>query len=279
MTLSTDAAGKSGKGELAWAGIASNRRIFDLSLELASDMAVHPSHPAFTFTLVKRHGDRYRENGYSFANDLMVLSGHHGTHIDAIGHVSVYGKLHGDIDAFEAQQGGVGLTRHDISQLSPLFGRGVLIDVARHKAVDELSPGEEITLTEVEKILARTNLEVGCGDIVVFRTGWSRRWRPGANHMESIESQPGPGEPVARWLAGRGVAAAGSDTMVFECLKTGQNALPVHAELLCGSGIPLIEMMNLDELSEADIHEFLFVALPLRIRGGTGSPIRPIAVV
>jgi kynurenine formamidase len=53
--------------------------------------------------------------------------------------------------------------------------------------------------------------------------------------------------------------------------------MPVHAHLLVQSGIHIIEVMNLEELARDGIHEFLFVAAPMNIRGATGAPLRPLA--
>jgi kynurenine formamidase len=253
-------------------------RIFDLSHELTGEMPTHPSHPSFIFTLFTRHGDWHREHGYSIANELIVMSGHHGTHIDALGHVSLDGKLHGDVDAFDAQRGAKGLQVNDAAALSPILTRGVLVDVAGSRRVPELEPEEEVTVDELESILEEANLTVQVGDAVLFRTGWSRRWGSPTMFYPPDGAQPGPGEAVAKWLIDRRIAVTGSDTMVFECVRPGQNSMPVHGALLVQAGIPIIEMLDLDELAGAQVHEFLLIGLPLRIRGATGSPIRPIAL-
>src|ERR1700745_3148422 len=88
---------------------------------------------------------------------------------------------------------------------------------------------------------------------------------------------PGPSIAGARWLSTRGVFAGGSDTVAFE--KVPDPAMPVHVHLLVESGIHIIECLNLEGLAAEKIYEFLFVASPLKIRGGTGSPMRPFAVV
>jgi kynurenine formamidase len=86
---------------------------------------------------------------------------------------------------------------------------------------------------------------------------------------------PGPEIEGARWLSKRGVFAAGSDTVAFERVPS---AMAVHVHLLVESGIHIIEALNLEELARDRIYEFVFVAAPLKIRGGTGSPIRPLAL-
>jgi kynurenine formamidase len=87
---------------------------------------------------------------------------------------------------------------------------------------------------------------------------------------------PGPGRPGAEWLSARGLFATGSDTLAFERLP--DPSMPVHVHLLVERGIHIIECLNLEELASARVYEFLFVALPLKISGGTASPIRPVAV-
>jgi kynurenine formamidase len=88
---------------------------------------------------------------------------------------------------------------------------------------------------------------------------------------------PGPAVAGARWLSKRGVFAAGSDTVAFE--KLPDPSMPVHVHLLVESGIHIIENLNLEELAATGVSEFAFVGAPLKIRGATGAPIRPLALV
>ena len=88
--------------------------------------------------------------------------------------------------------------------------------------------------------------------------------------------QPGPGQDATRWLVKKGATLLGSDTPGFECLPTP--GASVHALLLVDEGIHIIENLNLDELAVAGRYRAIFIALPLRLAGSTGSPIRPIAI-
>jgi kynurenine formamidase len=227
---------------------------------------------------MQRHGDLHRADGYSFANEVMVMSGHHGTHIDAIGHVSQHGKLHGGIDALEAQRGRAGLQSLSVAELSPSICRGVLLDVAGYHGETHLPGGYAISVDELTDVAARQGVEVQAGDAVLIRTGWGTRWSDPGGFFDPNEGQPGPDESVAKWLVDHQVALSGSDTMVYEVLRRDQNAMPVHLALLFGAGVPIIEMLDLEQLAEHQVNEFLFIALPLRLQGATGSPIRAIAV-
>lgn len=118
-------------------------------------------------------------------------------------------------------------------------------------------------------------VEVRPGDVVLLRTGWARFWDDAARFIAQVHG-PGPGEAGARWLSRRGVFAAGSDTVAFE--KVPDPNMPVHVHLLVESGIHIVECLNLEQLAAERRYTFLFVATPLKIRGGTGSPIRPLAI-
>jgi kynurenine formamidase len=110
---------------------------------------------------------------------------------------------------------------------------------------------------------------------VLLRTGWAKYFSDPAKFIDEVRG-PGPGVAGARWLSERRVFAAGSDTVAFE--KVPDPGMPVHVHLLVESGIHIIECLNLEELAAAGVSEFLFVALPLKIRGATGSPVRPVAI-
>jgi kynurenine formamidase len=252
-------------------------RLWELSHEMYSGMPSHPLHPPFVLTLMQRHGDVYRAGGYSFANGIVIMSGHHGTHVDAVGHVSVDGRLHGGIDAFEAQRGREGLRSLSAADLSPFICRGVLLDVAAARG-SSLPGGYAITLDEAMEVAEKQKVDVREGDAVLIRTGWGSRWADSGRFFDPDEGQPGPDESLAQWLINRQVCLSGSDTMVYEVLQPGQNAMPVHSALLYGAGIPIIEMLDLEALARDKVREFLFIALPLRLRGATGSPIRAVAL-
>jgi kynurenine formamidase len=87
---------------------------------------------------------------------------------------------------------------------------------------------------------------------------------------------PGPGEKAARWLVSRGATLVGSDTPGFECLPTP--GVAVHASLLVDEDVHVMENLNLDEIARLRGPRLIFVALPLRLVGSAGSPIRPIAI-
>jgi kynurenine formamidase len=259
-------------------GLVRNGRLWELSHELFAGMPSHPNHAPFGMRLAQRHGDKPREGGYSAANELITMSGHHGTHIDALGHVSVDGLLFGDVPVADVQAGDSGLTARHVAELPPFIGRAVVIDVPGSQGREELDPGEEVSVADLERALGAAGASIEPGDAVLIRTGWGARWPDPDRFFPVGGDQPGPGEAAARWLAGQRVAAVGSDTMAFERVLAARNAMPVHSLMLRHSGIPILEKLRLEEIAAAGVAACLLIVLPLLVRGATGSPVRAVAL-
>jgi kynurenine formamidase len=243
-------------------------KVYDLAQPYFVGMPHHPSHPPFLYSLVKQHGEYVGPIGNSSASDAIALGTHVGTHIDALCHFSCGGRLYGDADA-AAQSYTGGLERHPIDAVPPILRRGVLLDVAGPEPLPD-----DHTITAAE-LAAAQRAEIRPGDVVLIRTGWARYFADPKKFISEVRG-PGPGIEGARWLSAQGVFAAGSDTVAFE--RVPDPSMPVHVHLLVESGIHIVECLNLDELAAAAVAEFLFVALPLKIRGATGSPVRPVAI-
>jgi kynurenine formamidase len=250
-------------------------RVYDLAQPYYPGMPHHPNHPPFLFGLNKKHGDYVARNGASSASEGLTLGGHVGTHIDALCHFSCGGKLHGGESADGLQSYASGLQRHTVDTIAPILRRGVLLDIAAQAGVDALAADFEITPAHLEAAADAQQLQIRAGDVVLLRTGWARFWDDAARFIAQVHG-PGPGAAGARWLSSHGIFAAGSDTVAFE--KVPDSNMPVHVHLLVESGIHIIECLNLEQLAAEHRYTFLFVATPLKILGGTGSPIRPLAI-
>ena len=128
-------------------------------------------------------------------------------------------------------------------------------------------------------ILDAMGVDVQPGDVALLRTGYGRLWRDPRRFIMGNGGQvagPGPEVDGARWFSARGVYAVGSDTVAFERMPSREMA--VHVHLLVESGIHIIECLNLEELAASGVREFGFVASPMKIEGGTGAPVRPLAI-
>jgi kynurenine formamidase len=117
--------------------------------------------------------------------------------------------------------------------------------------------------------------------VVLIRTGWAQHFQDAPRYLGQTDGVPGPDVEAGHWLAAAGIVATGSDTTAYEHIPAGQghSVLPVHRIMLVENGIHIIEHLNLEDASHRGLTEFTFVMAPLRITGGTGSPVRPVAVV
>jgi kynurenine formamidase len=220
------------------------------------------------------------EGGVSSSADALALGSHVGTHIDALCHFSCGGKMYGGIDVKAIQSDTTGIQRYSVDTIAPILRRGVFLDVATHLNHEALPVEFSITAAHLEAAAKAQNVEIGKGDVVLLRTGWARFWSNAGRYITGgkgmVAACPGPELEGARWLSSKGIFAAGSDTIAFERVPAPE--MPVHVHLLVDNGIHIIEALNLEELSRRRVYEFVFVAAPLKIRGATGSPIRPLAL-
>lgn len=250
------------------------KKIYDLGQPYYIGMPHFPTHPPYLFTLTRLHGDFVLENGASSSSDAITFGGHVGTHIDALSHFSCDGKMHGRESFSQSCAGGVG--EHSVDSIAPILRRGVLFDIAGLEGVAALPRDFVVTPQHLEAC----KIEPPEGGIALIRTGWAQFWNDSKRYLTggdgAVVRGPGPAEPAARWLAARKIFAAGSDTVAFERTPS---SMEVHVHLIVESGIHIIECLNLEELARDGVKEFTFVALPLKIRGGTGSPVRPVAIV
>lgn len=260
--------------------LADDVRIYDLARPYTVGMPQSPNHPAFWHAMPRRHGDGIRPDGGSAANDMISMGTHVGTHMDALAHVSQDGRLHGDVDAAQAQVGGR-FAELGIDAVPPIVGRGVLLDVPAALDVDACEAAYEITVADLEAACERQGTRPRPGDVVLVRSGWGRLWDQGQPYVGKDSGVPGVGEASARWLAQQQPRAVGADTIAFEQLPAGKGhaVLPAHRVLLVDAGINIIETMNLEEVAADDVHEFLIVVVTLNLVGATGSPVRPLAVI
>lgn len=260
--------------------LAANATIIDLAHQYRVGMPQSPNHPPFRLVLERRHGDVVRPDGGSAANEMFVLGGHVGTHIDALAHVSHDGMLHGNIEAAGVQSN-AGFAQLGIDEFTPFIGRGVLLDVTAVHGVAVLPSGYEVTAADLDAAAKLGDVEVRPGDGVLIGTGWSRRWEDRDAFIGSTDGAPGPGIEAARWLAERQPRLVGAETVAFEQIPPGKghSVLPVHRVMLVEHGINIVETMNLAALIDHAAAEFLLALIPLNLRGGTGSPVRPLAVI
>jgi kynurenine formamidase len=235
----------------------------------------------FHYFLHKRHRDpilQGRPGRMSSASGLITMTDHDGTHIDALCHHGNDGYVFGKTKIDEELETPGGFTRLGSDEIAPIFARGALVDIARFSGEGSLPDRHLITVDELVETLKKENLEVKEGDVVLVRTGYGKYWK----EPQKYGSAPGVSKEVSTWLREKKVFAVGADNAGWDLIdmKAGPDDLvPGHVVLIAEGGIHIMENLDLEALSEKKTYEFVFIGLPPRLKGTTGSPIRPIAIV
>jgi kynurenine formamidase len=234
------------------------------------------SHTPAGQILDERAGGQKAHELMAYSGDCVSLYTHCGTHIDALNHFGYHGEIWNGFT--ETEHLGA---RHwhvcGVDKQPPIVARGVLIDVAAAHGVDELSPSYGIGEEDLRAALARQGSEVRPGDVVLVRTGRMRKW---PDRDAFLLDEPGLNREGAEFLAKAGAIVIGGDNIALEQLPSvdPENWVPVHTYLLAEAGVPIMEVVNLEEIAAEELYEFAFVGAPLKIRGATAAPLRPFAL-
>jgi kynurenine formamidase len=274
-------------------GLVRQGKVIDLAAPRFRGMPLFPGHPTFevhafrTPRGLRVGGDKpwgpHNDIGLGYMSEVVSGTMHSGAHIDALAHITIGPDAHwfGGSTA-DQHLGDFGPTRGDGSKLPPILTRGVLLDVAAYRGVDALPRGDAVSADELQAVAQAEGVSVEQWDVVLVRTGLLRYW-PDEDQL-AVHRGAGPDLGAARWLVERGVVAAGSDTETFEVQPAPDpgvpsNPQPVHTELLIEHGIYIMESIYLENLARERAYEFLFIGLPIKIVGTTGSMIDPVAVM
>jgi kynurenine formamidase len=254
-------------------------RVFDLGRPLFAGMPRAGAHPDFRLLVDRRHGDAVRLDESSGSSESFITGGHVGTHMDALSHISHRGKLYGGLDVADAFENGR-YSKLGIETVEPIVAPGVLLDVAGALGVGRCGPGYEVRPADLEAARAAAGVHPKPGGVILVRTGWGQLFDDREAYEGRREGTPGPGEAGCQWLANFRPRAVGADTLAFERLAGGvELGLPGHRVLIVEQGIHIIEVLDLEAMAAARVAEFVFVVSPLKLTGGTGSPVRPVAIV
>jgi len=257
-------------------------RVIDLEQPRFAGMPVHPAHkPGYFYGLHRRHRDSYRPEQHgprSGASGVLTMMEHSGTHIDALCHQASHLKFHGGIEVDDVERSD-GYRALGAETIGPVLARGVLLDVAAWKGVDMLPANYAISAEDLAGAARAAAIDVRPGDVLLVRTGYGRYW----NDERTYLSAAGVSRSANIWAAKRRVAAVGADNMAWDCMEERDPETNMtlfgHVHLLVTHGIHIIENLNLEELAATGTREFCFVGVPLKFRGATGSPIRPLALI
>ncbi len=225
-------------------------------------------------------------------NEEIVITelGQVGTQLDAFAHQIYGGEYYNcitnhdmsfpDAASTELSAGArQGFPKLGVEKIPDIMTRGVLIDVAGLKNVDMLQGGYVITPDDLQQALAREKVKLEPGDAVMINTGWGKQYTV-KDKDKYLKSSPGIGIEAGEWLIKQNPMLVGTDTCCVEVRPYPEQKmnLPIHAMFLIDYGVYLVENLKLEQLASAHAYETAYIMTPLKIEGGTGSTIDPIAV-
>lgn len=256
-------------------GLATQGRVYDLGLELNEHIPHNPEFTRFALAFTHTPEGTGSLSPFQYSADTIIGAIHVGTHMDAFIHIQAEDRIFGGALAREARTDR-GWKQHGIETVKPIIGRGLVLDIAALHGVGRLDDRYEVTIADLETCLRKTGQTIHGGDIVVVRTGKIQDW----NDPPAFQAaEPGVGREAAIWLHEAGMAVLATDTTGTEPLPFDDPAKTTHRAMLVERGVHLLENLDLEEVSRDGVTEGLFIALPLKITGATGSWIRPVLIV
>ena len=217
-------------------------------------------------------GDRYSVQYHGFAH----------SHMDGLPHFAHKGFFYNGVPYSAAKADGAEKLGIHNAGVNGVFTRGVLVDMPRHLGVDFMEPGHAITAADIESWEKKNKVRIGSGDVLLIRTGrWAKVARDG--QWDFLAKAAGAHASLATFLKERDVAVIGCDG-VSDVMPSGVEGLanPLHELVLAGLGMPILDNLDLEALARVAAEQkretFLYVGAPLRVVGGTGSPLNPLAV-
>ena len=222
-------------------------------------------------------GQTFGENKVSYNDDMIMGWFGVGTQLDGLGHLGIDGVFYNGNHNKDFGQI-TGLTKMGIEKIPPLVGRGVLIDMAKHRNVDMLKEGEIFSTDEIKAAAQAQGVQIREGDIVVFHTGWLSLL--GKDNPRFGAGEPGIDGAAAEYLASLNVVAVGADTWGIEAVpfKNPNRLWEAHQVLLAKNGIYILETLNTAALVRDGVKEFLFVLGQPLYKGAVQGIINPVAI-
>jgi kynurenine formamidase len=213
----------------------------------------------------------------SYTGDAISMYTHMGTHIDALNHFGLNGKIWNGFTP-DKHLGDKGWKKTGAETIPPIIARGVLVDIAGYKGYKNIKDNYRINADDVKGALRKQGISIHSGDVVLFRTGQARFYE---NADQYLHDYPGISLDAVRWLVEeQHIMLLGADNLSLEAFppEKQDNWVPVHTYLLAEKGMMFIEQMYLEELAEDKVYEFAFIAASLKLKGASGAPMRPIAI-
>ncbi|HOY16687.1 MAG TPA: cyclase family protein [Haliscomenobacter sp.] len=213
----------------------------------------------------------------SYTGDAISMYTHMGTHIDALNHFGLNGKIWNGFSADE-HLGDKGWKKTGAETIPAIIARGVMIDIPASKNSENLPANYRINAADLQEALRKQKISLQKGDVVLIRTGQAKHYE---DAHKFLDQYPGINLDAVKWLIeDQQVMLLGADNLSFEAFppERADNWVPVHTYLLAEKGVMFIEQMFLEELARDKVYEFAFIASSLKLRGASAAPLRPIAL-
>jgi kynurenine formamidase len=255
-------------------------KVYDLGQCYWPGMPVHPFDPPYQYFLFDYHEHVVKdlgkiEPGFSHAIGMLITSMHAGTHFDAPVHMSQDLKVQGvDITPFQRGTGFVDLPEplHSMEKVPPLVLRAVLYDIPAVKGIGILPERYSITAEDMEAAERAQSVQLNEGDCAIVRTGYGQLFESDGDSY--LHKWAGLSPEAVRWLAEKKPRLVGTDNLSLGC----PDLFDAHRVLLIENGIYVMKSLYLEELAADRKYVSTVIVLPLKLKGGEASLVRPIAI-
>lgn len=264
------------------AKIIKKGKVFDLGMEINEYLSGR-NEGVFPFTMLFESTPEDTEKSFkkleknsriSSSNEVIISSTHCSTHIDALCHMHLDGRV---INKFNVEdiRTKKGWEKCGAETIPPIVGRGILLDIAKYLGKEKLEDDHIIGLDEVKNYLKDKKIRIEFGDIVCIRTGTIKDFYS----EDYFRKAPGIGSEAANWMAEQGMCVLCSDHIAIDPLPFRDFNNTTHVNMIYRNSIYLIEAVNLDELSNENVLEFFMICSAPKLTGCSGSWVRPVAII
>lgn len=216
-------------------------------------------------------GNSKEVEGFGFSDDVLIIGTHGTSHVDALCHIFCNGTMFGGYSADEVSS--TGSKKLGAETIPSIVTRAIVID-AVPEGEDWLAPGVAIHAADLQAMLDAKNIVPAPGDALIVRTGWVEFCQAG---NQSKFSAPGLSADTVEWIRHHKFSILGADNIAVEVgpSETPGTALPLHSSLMHQDGLLFIELLDLSSV-KGKVAVAMFTLNPLKIVGGTASPVAPM---
>ncbi len=253
--------------------------VYDLGVVRSADMPLWPGHPKFIVLNYKFHGEDMILKPATYQNDFVIMCNHSGTHMDALNHIGEVradGKIaiYGGKTADQIKEYW-GMNWMSSGDMVPAVLRGVVLDFCKYFGEEMVM--REITPKDIKGCMKAQGVEIKPDVPTAFlmRTGYIKYWLKGPEEVAKLKGHGGPNLEAQKYMNSIGGVITGSDSVSYEYMPNITH--PVH-RWMCLNGYLMNELLDLEGVCADGVYEGVYIALPLKIRGTSGSNIDPILI-